>query len=99
MAAPTTNTKKRAVKSAVGTRTDQDTCAFGTDGLNRNSPPRTSVTTPPTVGNPSPGCFSSRRKNTAEARSRTMPMSCTGRTSNDTNAATSEITPKISAIG
>src|SRR6266545_3348040 len=95
IAALTTVPKNRTSTPATGTMTHSDTRAFGTDGLNSVRPPRTRHATPPTVATPSPGCFNSSRKNSADASSRTTPMICTGRSPNVTNAATRKTMPMI----
>ena len=98
-AACTANPKNPTAARATGTMTPGDTRAFGTDGLNRKSPPRTSVMTPAAVNAPMPGAFNSRRKKAADATSNVTPTSWTGSMPNDTNAATSEIAPRTRARG
>src|SRR5439155_19878956 len=86
-AACTANPKNPTAARATGTMTPGDTRALGTDGLNRKSPPRTSVITPAAVNTPMPGAFNSRRKKAADATSNATPTSWTGSMPNDTNAA------------
>lgn len=95
IAAVTTVAKNRTSNPATRTITHFETWAFGTDGLNRVSPPRIRQTAPPIAGTPIPGCFSSRRKNRPDASSSTMPMIWTGSTPNVTKAATRQTMPRI----